>query len=1129
MVEDPTEKLSRPAIPPLPRDEAGVRNPVISLNGTWKLNAHPSGAFWSTPLDPAAWRDVAVPGDAAIQGFAIAPNAEYVYRRSVAIPDDFAGRRVLARFDGVSGAARVWVDGQCVRSHDGGFTTWYADVTNQVTPGRDADLVVGVTDKPDELSPFSRGGIIRDARLVALPADYLVRLQVETDLTNDDRDATLRVSAAMAFHARERGRIHLSLADPRGDPVALAPACIDLDRTNSEGSVDIPIDGPRLWDAEHPNLYTLEARVEVGGAIVETVTRAVGFRDVAIRGNRLYVNGKEVKLRGVNRHDVGPTTGRAISPELVERDVQLFRDANVNFIRTSHYPPPEDLLDACDRYGIYVEEETAVAFVGRTLRPTQNDPAFRAAYLNQFAEMIERDRSHPCVLLWSLANESFWGRNLGEEYAYAKAEDPRRPTIYSYPITIPDGTRSCDVWSVHYARYDDDLAAKSDTFFGQAWGPDLPVLHDEYAHVVCYNLAEQRRDPAVREFWGEAIKRFWENLFTTDGALGGAIWAGVDDTMILPTGYVRAREWGLVDGWRREKPEHWLTKKAYSPVRIADRGLDVPAAGTALRIPIKNWFDHTNLNELQVHWAIGHDAGVIAGPDVAPHGEGTLEIPARDWRDGEVLNLRFVRTPDLFVDEFNLPIGTVDRSFPGPRGPAPRLHEADGSLFVEGADFRLVFNQRTGLIASGARRGTKLITGGPYLNLVGVDLPEWTLRSMRFRVEDDEAVVEIAGHYGAIEARFELRIDGAGLITVDYTIDRPPASPPRAKRVGLWTDVGGYREVGVAFTLASAIDRLTWERKARWSAYPEDHLGRPSGVARRNRPEGDEAYGERPSWPWSEDTRNYALFGCYDVGGRGTTDFRSARHNVWHASVFPAGSDDRLRVESDGTAAVRLEVQDPPNARIDDRDPAVRYHGTWIHLDGESGSYGRTETYSNEVGAYAELAFRGTGICWIGSKDLILGTADVYVDGVKEASEIDLYRGSGLGVARGEEKVYRQTLFSKEGLPDGEHTIRIVVTGHQNPAASGGYVSVDAFLVLGGSETGEVRLNINHEWNYPELSWGNDVKAPVLLEPGYTNRVRLRLTDGAPAGDTGDRGVDGRPIRSPIRSRRSVARGSLHD
>ena len=319
---------------------------------------------------------------------------------------------------------------------------------------------------------------------------------------------------------------------------------------------------------------------------METLSRQIGFRKIERVGNKLYVNGQEVKLRGVNRHDVHPKTGRAITPELVEQDARLFRGANVNFIRTSHYPPREDFLDACDRYGIYIEDEIAVAFVYQAIQPTQNDPDFTAGYMNQFAEMIEQNRSHACVIMWSLANESFWGSNFQKEYDYAKAEDTTRPVIFSYPITMPQGTRAYDIWSLHYAGWDCDPSSKADNFsIGESWGHDAPVLHDEYAHGPCYDLPEQMRDPAVRDFWGESIKRFWESIFTTDGALGGAIWGGIDDVMITPDGYTQW-EWGIYDGWRREKPEYWLTKKGYSPIRIeASR---CPTRGRAIRCPCRS-------------------------------------------------------------------------------------------------------------------------------------------------------------------------------------------------------------------------------------------------------------------------------------------------------------------------------------------------------------------------------------------------------------------------------------------------------------------------------------------------------------------------------------------------------------
>ena len=159
------------------------------------------------------------------------------------------------------------------------------------------------------------------------------------------------------------------------------------------------------------------------------------------------LNGAPLKLRGINRHDIHPVTGRAITHELVEADVRLFREANINFIRTSHYPPRPDFLDLCDEYGIYVEDETAVAFLGQEIDCRENDPEFTSRFMDQFAELIERDRSHPCVILWSLANESFWGTNIAMQNAYAHQEDPSRLTIFSYPITRHEEDDRADIWS----------------------------------------------------------------------------------------------------------------------------------------------------------------------------------------------------------------------------------------------------------------------------------------------------------------------------------------------------------------------------------------------------------------------------------------------------------------------------------------------------------------------------------------------------------------------------------------------------------------------------------------------------------------------------------------------------------
>jgi len=497
----------------------------MSLNGTWKFSMEPPAKFWSNQADPSSWPEIQVPGEALMQGYNIKKDLEYAYKRKVSIPRDFSRKKIILRFDGVYSYARVWVNGHYIRDHNGGFTSLDCDITGHVTPGQTAWITVGVTDRSDEISWGSEyakhniGGILRDVTLVALPEEYVTRFQVETDLDGSYTDAVLKVTTALAFSSTSRAWVRLRLDDPHGNPVPLSPDSICLTPDDPEATAALALPAPLKWDAEHPNLYTLYATVEAGGVVLETLSKKVGFREIERVGNKLLVNGLEVKLRGVNRHDVHPTRGRSLTAELNEQDVLLFREANVNFIRTSHYPPAASFLDACDRYGMYVEEESAVCFVQTHGNlPTSERPEFTSNYLNQFSEMIERDRSHPCVIIWSLGNESVWGLNFKKEFDYVKSEDPGRPVIFSYPGNVPPGTRAYDIYSVHYIDFSDNMGAQSIVH---------PVLHDEYAHVACYNVWELRRDPGVRNFWGESIKRFGIRFLTRMARwarLSGAEW-----------------------------------------------------------------------------------------------------------------------------------------------------------------------------------------------------------------------------------------------------------------------------------------------------------------------------------------------------------------------------------------------------------------------------------------------------------------------------------------------------------------------------------------------------------------------------------------------------------------------------
>ena len=559
----------------VPDSVPGVKQCRVSLNDRWLFALKPAKEFWKDQGPQDGWASIDVPGECRMQSFAIEHDREFAYRRTVVIPADFKDNRVLIRFHGVYSYARVWVNGRFVRSHHGGFTSWDCDITNFVKAGDEAVLTVGVTDRADEISFGSGyakhpiGGILRGVELMAVPRTYVRKLYVETDLDSLYRDARLRVDAALSSPIK--GEIRLRLLDPDGTQVEILPSSLSFSRKAGSASACIPVRSPQLWDAEHPRLYTLEASLVTDGRIREIVRQRIGFREVTVQGRALLVNGKPVKLRGACRHDIHPTQGRSTTPEQDRQDVLLAKEANFNFIRTSHYPPSREFLEACDEIGIYVEEETAICFVStfrggvyKELGNSQSDERFTERYLSQLAEMIDRDRNRPCVIIWSIGNENTYGLNFQKEYAYVKTVDLTRPVMFSFPHTVPKGVTVYDIYSNHYPAFDRCLKlSEADQNI------TVPNLGDEWMHVACYCVQDLRTDPNIRNFWGESIKRAWENNFDCDESIGGAIWGMIDETFLLPDSADGYGQWGILDVWRRKKPEFWHTRKAYSPVKNA--------------------------------------------------------------------------------------------------------------------------------------------------------------------------------------------------------------------------------------------------------------------------------------------------------------------------------------------------------------------------------------------------------------------------------------------------------------------------------------------------------------------------------------------------------------------------------
>ncbi len=854
-----------------------------------------------------------MPGEFATQGFSVAENIEYPCRRRIQLPVELENKRIFLRFDGVYGYARVWVNGVHVRDHFGGFTSWDCEITQHVESGKEIDLVVGITDRSDDISQASYyakhsiAGVLRPVRLIAIPEHHVAAFSVSATLDPHYKDGIVQIAAALSSQKSSSAELRLRLTDEAGVKVPIQGDVVRFSQHQAATSQEFVVRSPRLWDAEHPHLYTLEASLLLDGQPVESLKRTIGFRIVERKGNQLLANGHPVKLRGVCRHSIHPLYGRAVPYEFDELDAILLRNANINFVRTSHYPPTEEFLAACDRHGIYVEEETAVCWSTVANGPSSN-VEFTRHFLSQFREMVERDREHPAVLFWSLGNESEWGDNFIREHALAHECDTTRPLIFSYPDTVPWGTNAYDIYSKHYADVDSDIG--SDIF---------PLLNDEFAHVPCYNVDTLRRDPGVRNFWGESISRFGNKFLASDGCLGGSIWAGIDEVFLLPDGPVGYGPWGIIDGWRRQKPEYWLTKKAYSPIRIDDNQILTVEADHKLKIPIFNAFDHTNLGELDIRWKLEEKAGQLSSVDISPHCSGLLIIPAPKPNEGDLLDIQFLRADGSLVDHYRLPFKERSRTVPELEGRMVSIEDNGGEIRIKGSNFAVAFSRVTGLIAHATCDGQLILEGGPYLNLGNGLLEPWLLTSFDVSESEGCAVLSIAGQYGGIhtvKVEFDIRIDGSGLIVTRYRI--------RGEHEG-------YSHLGISYRIPETVDKLAWDRQALWSVYPDDHIGRPKGVAKRIA-SGPEPYREKPQGPWSHDMGDVFLFGKDAHHPSASNDFRSLKEHIWYASCIL--SDDRTRARIEASANVAVNADPLP-----DRSVLFTGFNHWSYPDLAWGNY----------------------------------------------------------------------------------------------------------------------------------------------------------------------------------------------
>ena len=972
------ERLPDEASYPVLQELAGVETPAVLLSGTWQFRYSPD----------SKWDKIQVPGEPAMQGYAIEHDKPFTYRKSFTVPADYAGKHTILRFDGVYSYARLFVNDTFVREHHGGFTRWETDVTPFVRPGKKNEIRLEVTDRLDDISYASGyahhpiGGILRDVTLFALPETCLYDFYAETHLDAAYEDAVLKIgySSPVAGGAE----VAYTLTDPSGRRYPLAQSGFPLEEG---GNMNVLlVKNPLKWDAEHPNLYTLTITLSKDGKEIGRFDRRIGFRDVKIEKDRMLVNGMPVKLRGACRHDIHPTLGRTTTAELDSLDVILFKRSNMNFVRTSHYPPTERFLEYCDRYGIYVESETAVCFVDtyrqKNYAPgkTQDSAEFTPRYLSQCREMVKSFRSHPSILFWSIGNESVYGTNFQQCWDWVKATDKTRPVIFSYPGSVGEKKPVYDILSMHYQDVNGNLNQWNRSTHGFQ-GEGIPALFDEWAHPACYTYATLQEDPNIREFWGHSIERMWSGLFDAPGGLGGAIWGYVDETFMLPEPKVGTAfwkefartakpedyqgkcvgygEWGIVDVWRREKPEFWATKKAYSPVRLMTTEVASFLSGQRLLLPLYNRFDHTDLDEIKIRYTYKGVEKELPAPSIAPHQKGLLVIPAEAWEEGELLSICFYTATGELLDAEQVSLGSdyhvrLADSEASPVNGVLQVEETAGMMTIKGDGFEIPFSKETGLISNATSKGQVIIEKGPFLHLdinlnhlTGAEVrksarkfltsdSDWKKQSLTYTRKEGAVEVALSGFYQDVQTDILIRISPAGEMNVSYVVAGQP---------------NGYlRETGLSFYLPDRLDYLQWERKGMWSCYPEGAFAGNTGETSLYNPK-QVRYGENPAQPWSADTHNYYYWA--DAGAncdRPLTQMaKGMKENIYRYTLSATGVKAGLTVCSpDASLACRT-------SKRGDGQLMLYINNRWDYPEIAWGNYCKT---LEAVPCYGEMKIR---------------------------------------------------------------------------------------------------------------------------------------------------------------------------
>jgi beta-galactosidase len=866
---------------------SGEKQEYISLNGKWKFHyaknpgQRPKDFFLSN-YDVSEWDKIMVPGHWELQGFdaPIYTDVDYPfpsnppflpydynpvgsYKTVFNIPEKWKDKQIFLHFGGVRSAMYVWLNGEFLGYSQGSKTPAEFNITNFMKSGKNS-LALEIYRYSDGSylegqDYWKMSGIERDVYIFTKPNVFIRDFFVNADLDNEYRNGSfsLNVEINNSTNKNVKTFVEAKLLELINDSEILSlNKTLKLNKFGkSEIVFETQIPNVKKWTAETPNLYKLIILLKISkNEITEKAECKIGFRKIEIEDRQLKINGVPITIRGVNRHEHDPITGRIISVESMIQDISLMKQMNINAVRTSHYPNRSEWYELCDKYGLYLIDEANIEAHGsdpyNPEKTLADKPEWKHAFMERTQRMVERDKNHPSIIIWSLGNETGYGQNFKDTYNWIKSRDISRP-VQSEDAGVH---RLTDIYCPMYKSIEKII------MFAKSYD-DRPLILCEYAHAMGNSVGN--------------LQDYWTAIDNYKALQGGFIWDWVDQTFLKYdeegnyywayggdmgfAGVVNDSNFcanGLVQANRDFNPHIWEVKKVYQNINFKAYDLNIG------KIKIFNNFDFTNLSEFDFSWKLMADGEVLFWEtlptiNLVPHDSTliTLSLPRIDVQDGTeyfiTINARTKSKSALLptgheiaYEQFKLPFFNKNQKIAPNNLPPMKLIQTEEEIILNGNGFDIKFDKKKGMLSSIVFNDKELIQEGlkpnfwrsPTDNDLGNNMPvrcgRWKNASNKLQTKKIN-IKEVSPQQIEIEVTSEIEEVNSEYFT-KYTILGNSEIIVSSRIITHDSTLSELPRFGMSMILPKSFDKIAWFGRGPHESYQDRKTGAPIGLYEGN-------------------------------------------------------------------------------------------------------------------------------------------------------------------------------------------------------------------------------------------------------------------------------------------------------